>query len=78
MSLYQTRHTIINNEGGKDSVALRTLKEDADYFKYDVANGDRDPGEDKDLDEEEQINTHAFNIDTKLLSTDEEGRALLE
>jgi len=53
------------------------LKEDADYFKYD--GGDRD--EDKGLGEEDidgQINTHAFNIDTKLLSGDEEGRALLD
>ena len=40
MSMYQTRHTIINNDGGKEPLVGNTLKEDADYFKYDGVNGD--------------------------------------
>ena len=39
MSMYQTRHTIINNDGGKEP-GSNALKEDADYFKYDGVNGD--------------------------------------
>ena len=44
MSQYQTRHTIINNDGGKDEattngVAPPGLKEDADFFKYQNGEG---------------------------------------
>lgn len=44
MSQYQTRHTIINNDGGKDGVTINGiapsgLKEDADFFKYQNGEG---------------------------------------
>jgi len=79
MSQYQTRHTIINNEGGKDEVLNigiqpHGLKEDADFFKY--QNGER-LQDDLPEEVEEAINTHSIHIDSKLLSTDPEGQALL-
>jgi len=79
MSQYQTRHTIINNKGGRDEVtnngtAPPGLKEDADYFKYQNGEGLQDDLPD---DVEEAINTHSIHIDAKLLSTDPVGQALL-
>jgi hypothetical protein len=47
MSQYQTRHTIINNEGGKDEVTNNGiqplgLKEDSNFFKYQNGGGLQD------------------------------------
>ena len=39
--MYETRHTIINNDGGKEEAANAPpdLKEDANFFKYQNGEG---------------------------------------